>query len=90
MFLFHSHSLCGVTLFISLSSAKRARMPCICSRHVSPAAQILSSNPAAPLSLVREYILKRLGAEVDAVKDDERLIKQYRDDTENNRKTIEK
>jgi hypothetical protein len=47
-------------------------------------------NPAAPLSLVRDYILKRLSTEVEVVKEDERIIKQYREDTETNRKTIEK
>ena len=52
--------------------------------------QIVSANPLAPLSLVREYILKRLSAEVDTIKEDERSIKQYREDTEANRRLIEK
>lgn len=50
--------------------------------------QIVASNPLAPLRLVHDFILKRLGSEADQIEEDSRAIKQFREETERNRDKI--
>ncbi|XP_005091075.1 vacuolar protein sorting-associated protein 11 homolog isoform X1 [Aplysia californica] len=51
--------------------------------------QILAHNSTATLSVVKDYIVRRLQMENDQIAEDERLIKQYREDTEKKRSKIE-
>jgi len=51
--------------------------------------QILAHNSTATLSVVKDYIVRRLQMETDQIAEDERLIKQYREDTEKKRNKIE-
>ncbi len=60
---------------------------CTCAWRVW-AVQIVASNDRAPLRLVHDFILKRLGAEADQIEEDTRAIKQFREETERNREKI--
>lgn len=51
--------------------------------------QILAHNSTATLSVVKDYIVRRLQMENDQIAEDERLIKQYKEDTEKKRIKIE-
>ncbi|CAG2230700.1 PEP5 [Mytilus edulis] len=51
--------------------------------------QTLAHNSTATLSVVKDYIIRRLQLENDQITEDERLIKQYREDTEKKRAQIE-
>ncbi|XP_069106820.1 vacuolar protein sorting-associated protein 11 homolog isoform X1 [Argopecten irradians] len=51
--------------------------------------QSLAHNSTATLSVVKDYIIRRLQLENDQIAEDERLIKQYREDTEKKRAQIE-
>ncbi|KAK3087703.1 hypothetical protein FSP39_009366 [Pinctada imbricata] len=51
--------------------------------------QTLAHNSTATLSVVKDYIIRRLQLESDQIAEDERLIKQYREDTEKKRGQIE-
>ncbi|XP_050409252.1 vacuolar protein sorting-associated protein 11 homolog [Patella vulgata] len=51
--------------------------------------QTLAHNSTATLSVVKDYIIRRLQHENDQITEDERLIKQYRDDTDKKRVQIE-
>ncbi|XP_067666114.1 vacuolar protein sorting-associated protein 11 homolog [Haliotis asinina] len=51
--------------------------------------QTLAHNSTATLSVVKDYIIRRLQLENDQIAEDERLIKQYREDTERKRQQIE-
>ncbi|ESO93774.1 hypothetical protein LOTGIDRAFT_182193 [Lottia gigantea] len=51
--------------------------------------QTLAHNSTATLSVVKDYIIRRLQLENDQIAEDERLIKQYREDSENKKVQIE-
>ncbi|XP_036368498.1 vacuolar protein sorting-associated protein 11 homolog isoform X3 [Octopus sinensis] len=51
--------------------------------------QTLANNSAATLSVVKDYIVKRLQQENDQITEDERLIQQYREDTLKKKNQIE-
>ncbi|XP_064597137.1 vacuolar protein sorting-associated protein 11 homolog [Liolophura sinensis] len=51
--------------------------------------QTLAHNSTATLSVVKDYIIRRLQMENDQISEDERLIRQYREDTERTRAQIE-
>ncbi|XP_072041834.1 vacuolar protein sorting-associated protein 11 homolog [Amphiura filiformis] len=51
--------------------------------------ETLAHNSTATLSVVKDYIIRRLQQENDQIADDERLIKQYREETEKMRTQIE-
>ncbi|XP_041361621.1 vacuolar protein sorting-associated protein 11 homolog [Gigantopelta aegis] len=51
--------------------------------------QTLAHNSTATLSVVKDYIIRRLQLENDQIAEDERLITQYREDTEKKRAQIE-
>uniref|UniRef100_A0A2C9MAP2 Vacuolar protein sorting-associated protein 11 homolog n=1 Tax=Biomphalaria glabrata TaxID=6526 RepID=A0A2C9MAP2_BIOGL len=51
--------------------------------------QILAHHSTATLSVVKDYIVRHLQLENDQIAEDERLIKQYREDTEKKRTKIE-
>ncbi|XP_052690623.1 vacuolar protein sorting-associated protein 11 homolog [Crassostrea angulata] len=51
--------------------------------------QTLAHNSTATLSVVKDYIIRRLQMENDQIAEDERLIKQYREDTDKKRAQIE-
>ena len=50
--------------------------------------QIVSANPIAPLRLVHDFILRRLGSEAEQIEEDNKAIKQFREETEKNREKI--
>lgn len=51
--------------------------------------QTLAHNSNATLSVVKDYIVKRLQKEKEEINDDERLIKQYGEETAKMRSDIE-
>ncbi|XP_070533237.1 vacuolar protein sorting-associated protein 11 homolog [Ptychodera flava] len=51
--------------------------------------QTLAHNSTATLSVVKDYIIRRLQQENDQINEDERLIKQYKEETEKMRNQIE-
>ncbi|KAK3611536.1 hypothetical protein CHS0354_016470 [Potamilus streckersoni] len=51
--------------------------------------ETLAHNSTATLSIIKDYIIRRLQLENDQIAEDERLIRQYREDTEKKRKQIE-
>lgn len=51
--------------------------------------QILSRNPNVTLSFVKEYITHRMQNESDAIKEDQRLMRNYQNETEKMRSEIE-
>ena len=51
--------------------------------------QTLAHNSTATLSVVKDYIIKTLRHENEQIQKDERMIRQYRDDTEKMRNQIE-
>eukprot|EP00117_Sycon_ciliatum_P023495 scpid32393/ scgid19961/ Vacuolar protein sorting-associated protein 11 homolog len=51
--------------------------------------QTLANNSTATLATVRDYVVKRLQAENELVSSDERLIRQYREETEKTRAQCE-
>ncbi|XP_071804394.1 vacuolar protein sorting-associated protein 11 homolog [Asterias amurensis] len=51
--------------------------------------QTLAHNSTATLSVVKDYIIRRLQQENDQISEDERLVKQYREETEKMRVQIE-
>nr|XP_006822187.1 PREDICTED: vacuolar protein sorting-associated protein 11 homolog [Saccoglossus kowalevskii] len=51
--------------------------------------QTLAHNSTATLSVVKDYIVRRLQLENDQIAEDERLIKQYKDETQKMRSQIE-
>jgi hypothetical protein len=50
---------------------------------------ILSKNSKAPLSVVKEYLIRCLTREAEMVTENERLINKYKDDTDKMRESIE-
>jgi hypothetical protein len=50
---------------------------------------ILSKNSSATLSVVKDYLVRYLKREAEMIQENERLISQYKDDTEKMRKSIE-
>src|SRR5258708_2002889 len=50
---------------------------------------ILSKNSAASLAVVKDYLIRHLTKEAEMISENERLIDQYKDDTEKMRQTIE-
>eukprot|EP00057_Strongylocentrotus_purpuratus_P015993 XP_011670467.1 PREDICTED: vacuolar protein sorting-associated protein 11 homolog [Strongylocentrotus purpuratus] len=51
--------------------------------------QTLAHNSTATLSVIKDYIVRRLQQENDQIADDERLIKQYREETKKMKSQIE-
>ena len=51
--------------------------------------QTLAHNSTATLGVVKDYITRRLQQERSAIDDDERLVRQYRDETDRMRAEIE-
>ncbi|KAH3841675.1 vacuolar protein sorting-associated protein 11 homolog [Dreissena polymorpha] len=51
--------------------------------------QTLAHSPTATLSVIKNYIIRKLQTENDQIAEDERLIKQYQEDTEKKRQQIE-
>ena len=50
--------------------------------------QILANKPAAPLSLVRDFIARRLTAEADVIQENQRVIRASQDETKKMRAEI--
>lgn len=50
---------------------------------------ILSKNSSATLSVVKDYLVRYLTREADMITENEKLISQYKDDTDKMRQTIE-
>ncbi|XP_022091158.1 vacuolar protein sorting-associated protein 11 homolog isoform X2 [Acanthaster planci] len=50
--------------------------------------QTLAHNSSATLSVVKDYIIRRLQQENDQITEDERLVKQYREETEKMRRQM--
>ncbi|XP_074656340.1 vacuolar protein sorting-associated protein 11 homolog [Tubulanus polymorphus] len=51
--------------------------------------QTLANNSTATLAVIKDYITRRMQLENDQISEDERLIKQYKTETEKMRKQIE-
>ncbi|XP_052796081.1 vacuolar protein sorting-associated protein 11 homolog [Mya arenaria] len=51
--------------------------------------QTLAHSPTATLSVIKNYVIRKLQSETDQITEDERLIKQYQEDTEKKRQQIE-
>lgn len=51
--------------------------------------QTLAHSSTATLSVIKSYVIRKLQSENDQITEDERLIKQYREDTEKKRQQIE-
>ena len=51
--------------------------------------QTLAHSSTATLSVIKNYIIRKLQSENDQISEDERLIKQYQEDTEKKRQQIE-
>ncbi|WAR00818.1 VPS11-like protein [Mya arenaria] len=49
----------------------------------------LAHSPTATLSVIKNYVIRKLQSETDQITEDERLIKQYQEDTEKKRQQIE-
>jgi vacuolar protein sorting-associated protein 11 len=50
--------------------------------------QLLAKKPRAPLSLVRDYICRRLTLEADVIQENQRVIKNFQDETKKMRSEI--
>ncbi|XP_060553204.1 vacuolar protein sorting-associated protein 11 homolog [Ruditapes philippinarum] len=51
--------------------------------------QTLAHSSTATLSVIKNYVIRKLQSENEQIAEDERLIKQYQDDTEKKRQQIE-
>ncbi|KAL4227956.1 Vacuolar protein sorting-associated protein 11 [Mactra antiquata] len=51
--------------------------------------QTLANSPTATLSVIKNYVIRKLQTENDQISEDERLIKQYQEDTAKKRQQIE-
>jgi len=51
--------------------------------------QTLAHSSTATLSVIKNYVIRKLQSETDQIAEDERLIKQYREDTEKKRHQID-
>ena len=51
--------------------------------------QTLAHSSTATLAVIKNYIIRKLQAENDQILEDERLIKQYQEDTEKKRQQID-
>ena len=51
--------------------------------------ETLANSPTATLSVIKNYVIRKLQNENDQIAEDERLIRQYQEDTEKKRQQIE-